>query len=111
MNGYEIERLADRQQTAGEPPVMTPNSEGRGGFLGNRTLFSDQHHLRSDLHLARRAIRENWPMTPEDRVWIWAKATEIRSKHGGRIAAAAESTLDEIRKADGNFTPGNSVSD
>jgi len=111
MNGYEIERSPDRQQTAGEPPVMTPISEVRGGFIGNRTLFSDQHHLRSDLHLTRRAIRENWPMTPEDRLWIWAKATEIRSKHEGRIAAAAASTLDEIRKADGKFAPRNSVSD
>ena len=104
MNGYEIECTNDRRQNSGEPPVMTPISEGRGGFLGNRTLFSDPHHLRSDLHLVRRAIRENWPMSPEDRLWIWAKATEIRSTHEGRIAAAAESTLDEFRKTDRKST-------
>ena len=104
MNGYEIECTTNRRQKAGEPPVMTPISEGRGGFLGTRTLFSDPHHLRSDLRLARRAIRENWPMSPEDRLWIWAKATEIRSTHESRIAAAAESMLDEFRKTDRKST-------
>jgi len=104
LNGDKEEYSTERRQDTGVPPVMTPLLEGRGGFLGNGALFTDDHRLRSDLHLARRAIRENWPMSPEDRLWLWAKAKVIRSTHDGRIAAAAEFTLDEIRKADSKST-------
>lgn len=62
------------------------------------TLFTNEFHIRSDLGLVRRAIRENWPMTPEDRVWLWAKITGFRENDNLRIAKAASSVLALIQR-------------
>lgn len=73
---------------------------GNAGILGNGMLFSREVNYRSDLSLVRRALRERWPMKPEDCVRLWAKVAEIRAQFDGRIARAAEAALAEFRRTD-----------
>lgn len=78
---------------------------GFGRPLATGLLFSREGNYRSDLAFVRRAVRDNWPMTPEDRIWLWAKVTEIRANHDGRIAKAADAALAEFKKTNPNFRP------
>lgn len=82
-----------------ELPATSPTTDERQGFLGGE-LFTNIHNVRGDLQLVRRAIREQWPMKPEDRVLLWAKVTEIRSQHEGRVAKAADAILAAFKKTD-----------
>jgi hypothetical protein len=85
------------------PDPLNPihgSTSGNPGFGCGDSLFSRAANYRSDLALVRRAVRENGPMKPEDRVRLWAKVTDIRAKHDGRIAKAADAALAEFQKTD-----------
>lgn len=84
--------------TCRKPPATTPSLEVRGGFLAKRALFADERHIRSDLQLVRRAIRQGWAMTAEDRLWVWSKGEEFSLHPNQRIANAAASMLAEFQR-------------
>lgn len=55
---------------AGSDP---PPYAGPSGALPFAELFRDPRHLRSDLRLLRRAVRERWPIPAEARVELVAR--------------------------------------
>ena len=103
-NCAEPNREGERQFSS-ESPNNSRIDTGFGRPLATGLLFSRKGNYRSDLAFVRRAIRDNWPMTPEDRIWLWAKVTEIRANHDGRIAKAADAALAEFQKTDSKFRP------
>jgi hypothetical protein len=90
----------NENQLPKEIPKIGDAGNGIQRLLAGGLLFSQQSNFRSDLALVRRAVREGWPMKPEDYVRLWARVTEIRAHHVGRIAKAADATLEEFRKSD-----------
>lgn len=53
--------------------------------------LSDPHHLKADAAMVRRAIREDWPLTPEIRRMIVSQMALVAGRSGderNRIAAA-----------------------
>ena len=92
-------------QFPNELPNCSRIDTGVGRPLATGLLFSREGNYRSDLAFVRRAVRDNWSITPEDRIWLWAKVTEIRANHDGRIAKAADAALAEFKKTNPAFRP------
>lgn len=73
----------------GEPDEPDENDGGRGKFVD-----TDPHRIRGSIKLIQRAIRNDYPMSPEDRAEIVAEMLDVmRNSEDHRAKIGAASTL------------------